>query len=290
MGARVVKQFKVGKRQDTYHDNLIDIELNEEVNRYRKDIKVKVNQIIKKIHRNDVYCSVCTNPRKQGNNILNVLGTFKRDISEIKLAIGGNVLFLDNKQRYTYEKSFIVMLISKQSKRSVSVAIVVEHKRPRNKKVFEIVWFATKDRKRNQKYGQLLFQLIIDFACELNINKIIVTAASAAVCWWYHIGTKIKENCHLEKDHVYTKLTQSDVFQALLQSSVENGDLSDADSQRRRKRIQRIQKDFSKLKLNEKPTKNHDLHFYYDEKTPFIGEPYRHGISKTFHLWYSIKK
>ena len=46
----------------------------------------------------------------------------------------------------------------------------------------------------------------------------------------------------------------------------ENGDLSDADSQRRRKRIQRIQKDFSKLKLNEKPTKNHDLHFYYNEK------------------------
>ena len=93
MGASVVKHFKVGKRQDTYHDNLIDIELNEEVNRYRKDIKVKVNQIIKKIHRNDVYCSVCTNPRKQGNNILNVLGTFKRDISEIISAIGGKYLF-----------------------------------------------------------------------------------------------------------------------------------------------------------------------------------------------------
>ena len=131
---------------------------------------------------------------------------------------------------------------------------MVEHTRPLNKR-FEIIWFATKDRKRNQKYGQLLFQLIIDFACELNINKIIVTAASAAVCWWYHIGTKIKENCHLEKDHVYTKLTQSDVFQALLQSSVENGDLPDADSQRRRKRIQHIQKDFSKVKLNEKPIK-----------------------------------
>ena len=70
--------------------------MNEEVNRYRKYINVKVNQIIKKMHRNDVYCRVCTNPQKHVNNILNVLGTFKRDISEIKLAIGGgNVLFLD---------------------------------------------------------------------------------------------------------------------------------------------------------------------------------------------------
>ena len=80
---------------------------------------------------------MCTNPQKHVNNILNVLGTFKKDISEIKLAIGGKVLILDNKRRYNYEKSFIVMLISKQSKRSVSVAIVVEHTRPRNKKVFE---------------------------------------------------------------------------------------------------------------------------------------------------------
>ena len=233
---------------------------------------------------------MCTNPQKHVNNILNVLGTFKRDISEIISAIGGKVLILDNKRRYNYEKSFIVMLISKQSKRSVSVAIVVEHTRPLNKKVFEIIWFATKDRKRNQKYGQLLFQLIIDFACELNINKIVVTAASASVCWWYHIGSKIKKTCYFEKGHIYTKLNHSDIFQALLQSSVENGDLSDADSQRRRKRIQHIQKDFSKVKLNEKPIKNHELHFHYDEKIPFIGEPYRYSIFKTFHLWYSIKK
>ena len=48
MGARVVKQFKVGKRQDTYRDKLIDIGVNEEVNRYRKYIKVKVAQVIKR--------------------------------------------------------------------------------------------------------------------------------------------------------------------------------------------------------------------------------------------------
>ena len=81
---------------------------------------------------------MCTNPRKHINNILNVLGTFKRDISEIISAIGGKVLILDNKRRYNYEKSFIVMLISKQSKRSVSVAIVVEHTRPLNKKVLKL--------------------------------------------------------------------------------------------------------------------------------------------------------
>ena len=69
MGARVVKQFKVGKRQDTYRDKLIDIGVNEEVNRYRKYIKVKVAQVIKKIDRNDVYCSVCTNPQKHVNNM-----------------------------------------------------------------------------------------------------------------------------------------------------------------------------------------------------------------------------
>ena len=56
--------------------------------------------------------------------------------------------------------------------------------------------------------------------------------------------------------------------------------------------MQKLQKEFSsKYKLKDVPTKQQDLYSYYayEESKPFTGKPYRYGILRTFHLWFSMK-
>eukprot|EP00942_MAST-04A_sp_MAST-4A-sp1_P002098 g2098.t1 len=243
-------------------------------------------------NRNDIYCKLSIDPQKDANNILNVLGTFKKDIDEIKIALGGNKFHTEDNRKFSYEKSFIVLLISKKSERSVSVALVVEHSINKTKKsVWELIWFSTKDRKRNQQYGQLLFQLIIDFAFKLRIDKIIVTAAKASVLWWYQASLKMNNNSSFfEKECIYTKLSHSDLYQALIKLSIEDDNLQDDKIKKRRRKMQKLQKEFSsKYKLKDVPTKQQDLYSYYEESKPFTGKPYRYSVLRTFHLWFSMK-
>ena len=197
MGARIVKQKYNVNNNNTNKNVMIPKKINKKTIEYREYVNKNVSKILLNTNnnRNDIYCKLSIDPQKDANNILNVLGTFKKDIDEIKIALGGNKFHTEDNRKFSYEKSFIVLLISKKSQRSVSVALVVEHSINKAKKsVWELIWFSTKDRKRNQQYGQLLFQLIIDFAFKLKIDKIIVTAAKASVLWWYQASLKMNNN------------------------------------------------------------------------------------------------
>ena len=173
MGARIVKQKYNVNNNNTNKNVMIPKKINKKTIEYREYVNKNVSKILLNTNnnRNDIYCKLSIDPQKDANNILNVLGTFKKDIDEIKIALGGNKFHTEDNRKFSYEKSFIVLLISKKSQRSVSVALVVEHSINKTKKsVWELIWFSTKDRKRNQQYGQLLFQLIIDFAFKLKIE------------------------------------------------------------------------------------------------------------------------
>ena len=213
MGARIVKQKYNVNNNNTNKNVMIPKKINKKTIEYREYVNKNVSKILLNTNnnRNDIYCKLSIDPQKDANNILNVLGTFKKDIDEIKIALGGNKFHTEDNRKFSYEKSFIVLLISKKSQRSVSVALVVEHSINKTKKsVWELIWFSTKDRKRNQQYGQLLFQLIIDFAFKLKIDKIIVTAAKASVLWWYQASLKMNNNFNnssfFEKECIYYKI------------------------------------------------------------------------------------
>ena len=297
MGARIVKQKYNVNNNNTNKNVMIPKKINKKTIEYREYVNKNVSKILLNTNnnRNDIYCKLSIDPQKDANNILNVLGTFKKDIDEIKIALGGNKFHTEDNRKFSYEKSFIVLLISKKSQRSVSVALVVEHSINKTKKsVWELIWFSTKDRKRNQQYGQLLFQLIIDFAFKLRIDKIIVTAAKASVLWWYQASLKMNNNFNnssfFEKECIYTKLSHSDLYQALIKLSIEDDNLQDDKIKKRRRKMQKLQKEFSsKYKLKDVPTKQQDLYSYYEESKPFTGKPYRYSILRTFHLWFSMK-
>ena len=97
-------------------------------------------------------------------------------------------------------------------------------------------------------------------------------------------------NCYLEKDCIFTKLTHSDIYKALMKLTITD-DNTDK-STKRRKRIQKIQKEFnSKCKLKEKPAKEQEIFSYYNQRKQFFtGSPYRYSVQKTFHMWYSIRR
>ena len=299
MGAKVVKKY-VARSVDTKYDatcakqkNYHPIKVKKETIDFRRKVKSKVSTILKDLGgRDDVSCQICIDPNKNLDNILNVLGTFQKDIKEIKSALGGQPIHVENQRSFSYKNSLIVLLVSNISKRSICVAMLVEHEISKNHTVWEIIWFSTKDRKRNQQYGQLLFKKIIEFACVLKINKILVTATSSSVCWWYYTSCKIsKTKCLFEGNCIISKLNHSDIYQALMKFTITEEDSNLYEGKKRRKQRGKIQKEFSnKFTIYTKPSNQQKIYIYYNDSTPsFGGLPYRYSVYRTFHLWFSIR-
>ena len=93
MGARIVKQKKYNVNNNNTNKNvMIPKKINKKTIEYREYVNKNVSKILLNTNnnRNDIYCKLSIDPQKDANNILNVLGTFKKDIDEIKIALGGN--------------------------------------------------------------------------------------------------------------------------------------------------------------------------------------------------------
>ena len=110
MGARIVKQKYNVNNNNTNKNVMIPKKINKKTIKYREYVNKNVSKILlyTNNNRNDIYCKLSIDPQKDANNILNVLGTFKKDIDEVKIALGGNKFHTEDNRKFSYEKSFII--------------------------------------------------------------------------------------------------------------------------------------------------------------------------------------
>ena len=108
MGARIVKQKYNVNNNNTNKNVMIPKKINKKTIEYREYVNKNVSKILLNTNnnRNDIYCKLSIDPQKDANNILNVLGTFKKDIDEIKIALGGNKFHTEDNRKFSCQDNF----------------------------------------------------------------------------------------------------------------------------------------------------------------------------------------
>ena len=162
----------------------------ENVVKWRRNIKRSVvNKSLLDCGRlkNDVFCSIVEEPWKMKGDtyVMDVFDFFKKRRGEINVAFKGGE-YVEHSLKYDYSRTVVLALISRNSSKVVSAILCVEHD-TRGGKVWEVIWFATRQRKQNKGFGACLFSVSQKVAKKCGVKGILVTATNEVVTWW--IGT-----------------------------------------------------------------------------------------------------
>ncbi|GMH46679.1 hypothetical protein TrRE_jg11686 [Triparma retinervis] len=123
------------------------------------------------------------------------LATFQRgshtSTREINFALSG-MMSVDN--NYDYGKSVVLSLKDKKTKDVISAALMCEHDTGGGK-VLELIWFVTRRKMEDKKFGSVLFRCIRDLARNAKAKALLVTSTPQATGFWllYVYGLKDSE-------------------------------------------------------------------------------------------------
>ena len=92
-------------------------------------------------------------------------------------------VFVEGELKYDYGRTVILQLVSRNSSKTISAILCVEHD-TNGGKVWEVIWFGTRERKQNKGYGASLFHIAQNVAARSGVNGILVTATNEVVVWW----------------------------------------------------------------------------------------------------------
>jgi hypothetical protein len=256
------------------------------VKEFRKQIKKKIPKTILAISNKENFCSIVEEPwrRKGAAYALDVLKTFSDSQEEIYAGFKGMTV-----DGFSYEHSLCICTISRNSGRVVSSALCVLHNMDCRNSVLEIVFFATKDRKRNVGNGRTLFQVICRIADQLSVSAILVEAIPQVVLWWTLKNSGRKYMA--EEDDCKYKVQVDQIIRA---DGSKEKLIQACPNDHRSKLANAIP---NRFKVIAKPG-NLLKDFYALENgsipKPFLGKPYRYNTSEskcnTYHIWFFRKR
>ena len=202
--------------------------------------------------------------------VMDVFEFSKKENREINIALKGG-LYEEHDLTYDYGTSIVIMLVSRNSGKSVSAILLVEHKTSRGA-VWEVIWFGTRQRKQNKGYGCALFRVTQRIAKAHGVNGILVTATDEVVVWWAGCAEANPPNVQSFVLLLFAKMVRIRNGKRALPKPYDH-------------KVKKLPKDFHAVK-----TPPPDLQaFYADGGGSFSGKPYRYDTGHTTHIWWTIR-
>ena len=218
--------------------------------------------------RNDVYCECLDNPWKPGESydIGDLFhSTFEKSTVEINMAFKGG-RFNQHKAGVlidmNYGRSIVLVLKSKSSGSVCCACLMVVHTTTAGE-VFEMIWFATRERKQNQGLGTTLFRRACQAAKASGAKGLLVTANDNVALWWISLSKSVSA-LHLHPNVVRNGKTSDG-----LRRAADKG---------HDKRLRKVPK------YSTQSTPDGVVNKFYTDCAS--GKPFRYGPGLTTHVWY----
>ena len=240
--------------------------------RFRQSLKRKITKSILDAGMSDVFCTITEEPWKMKGEtyVMDVFEFFKKRNREINIALKGG-LYEEHDLTYDYGTSIVIMLVSRNSGKSVSAILVVEHKTSGGA-VWEVIWFGTRQRKQNKGYGCALFRVTQRIAKAHGVKGILVTATDEVVVWWAGCAGSKSSKCAKLCPLIIRKDGSDKKWKRALPKPYD-------------RKVKKLPKDFHAVKAPPP-----DLQaFYADGGDSFRGKPYRYDTGHTTHIWWTIR-
>ena len=246
----------------------------DDVIKFRQNIKRKVNKSILNTGMDDVFCTIVEEPWKMKGDtyVMDVFEFFKKRNREINIALKGG-MYEEHDLKYDYGTSIVIMLVSRNSGKSVSAILLVEHDTGGGK-AWEVIWFGTRERKQNKGYGCALFRVTQRIAKTNNVKGILVTATDEVVVWW--------AGCAGMKSAKSAKLCP-----LIIRKDGSDRKWKKALPKPYDRKMKRLPKQFHAVK-----TPPPEVRAFYTNGgggDNFKGKPYRYDTAHTTHIWWNIK-
>ena len=143
--------------------------------------------------RPDVYCELLEEPWRPGEHydVGDLFhSTFKKSSMEINIAFKGG-RFKRHALFYNYGRSIVLVLKSKASGSVCSACLLVAHTTGAGD-VFEMIWFATRQKKQNAGLGTCLFRRCCQATSASGAKALVITANDNVACWWMSLSVDVK--------------------------------------------------------------------------------------------------
>ena len=243
----------------------------EEVVAYRQRFKQTMERSQALVTRRpDIYCECLESPWKAGTGNYDVgdlfHSTFKKSTVEINMAFKGGH-FKQQKAgmliEMNYGQSIVLCLKSKKSN-SVNCACLLAVHSTASGEVFEMIWFATREKYQKQGLGMCLFRRVCQATKAAGAKGLLITASDNVALWWMSLSKDVRA-LH---------------FHSIV---IRNG--KSADGLRRAagkghdRRIGRCCPTYSTQSAPDSSVSP----FY---SNPSTGKPFRYGPNLTAHVWY----
>eukprot|EP00943_MAST-04B_sp_MAST-4B-sp1_P006191 g6191.t1 len=246
----------------------------EDVIKFRQKIKRNVTKSILDTGKGDVFCSIVEEPWKMKGDtyVMDVFEFFKKRSREINIALKGG-LYEEHDLTYDYNKSVVIMLVSRNSGKCVSAILLVEHDSSGGK-TWEVIWFGTRERKQNKGYGCALFRATQRIAKANNVKGILVTATDEVVVWWAGCAGM-------------TSAKSARLCPLIIRQDGSDRKWKKALPKPYDRKVKKLPKNFHAVKTPPPEVKN----FYNDGggDASFKGKPYRYDTGHTTHIWWNIE-
>ena len=243
----------------------------EEARRWRDEVVAYRRRFLESMQRSqslvtrraDVYCEMLVEPWRPGEHydVGDLFhSTFKKSSMEINIAFKGG-RYKHESLFYNYGKSIVIVLKSKSSGSVCSACLLVRHA-TNSGEVFEMIWFATRERKQNAGLGTCLFRRCCQATSASGAKALVITANDNVACWWISLSKDVSA-LRLHPTVIRTGKDASGVKRA-----AEKG---------HNKRMSKIPK------FNVSHAPDGVVGGFYETGS---GGPFRYDFKNTTHIWY----
>eukprot|EP00946_MAST-07B_sp_MAST-7B-sp1_P004348 g4348.t1 len=236
----------------------------DEVVAYRKRIKESVVRSQALVTRRpDVFCELLEEPWRPGEHydVGDLFhSTFKKSSMEINIAFKGG-RYKKHDLFYNYGRSIVLALKSKSSGSVCSACLLVAHTTGAGD-VFEMIWFATRQKKQSTGLGTCLFRRCCQLASAVGAKALVITANDNVACWWMSLSADVKAL------RLHPTVIRSGKDVSGIKRSAEKG---------HNRRMGKVPKFFVS------PGPVGVVHEFYSTS---LGAPFRYDVKNTTHVWY----
>lgn len=243
----------------------------EEARRWRDEVVVFRRRFLESMQRSqalvtrrpDVYCEMLVEPWRPGEHydVGDLFhSTFKKSSMEINIAFKGG-RYKHESLFYNYGRSIVIVLRSKSSGSVCSACLLVKHATDSGE-VFEMIWFATRERKQNAGLGTCLFRRCCQATSASGAKGLVITANDNVACWWIS----------LSKDVSALRLHPT-----VIRSGKDATGVKRAAEKGHNKRMSKIPQ------FNVSHTPDASVGGFYQTGS---GAPFRYDFKNTTHIWY----
>lgn len=176
-------------------------------------------------------------------------------------------------KKYDYKKSVVCSLREKKTKDVISAALFVEHSTAGGLCI-EVIWFVTRRKMENQKYGSVLFRCIREMASLSGAKALLITSTAQATGFWLLHLSRLKES-----EKYSTPVIRSKSLDTNLKKTPKNL------SERRQHHFKTTMKAHKSV-----PIPGADIRNFYSRfsGSSFTGKPFRYDTKSTTHVWLKV--